>query len=124
MCFIKTDNRIFAQKAKEPITCYKVVVKGDYDNQFFSEIWRFEYLLMRNYETKLESPFYLGGIRKNFYSGFHSYIDLEEAIKFCNKMNIVKNYAVVLKCIIPKGEKYRKNDINYLSNKIFVECVL
>jgi len=101
MCMLKLSSRL---KASHDIVCYKVCIcNADkiyslHNNHF---IWE----LNKEYEAERASPTRSKG---NIFDGyFHSFDNIEYAKDLAAHSYWVK-YAMVYKCIIPKGTYYYK----------------
>ena len=122
MCFIpKRKNSIRLKIARKNITCYKIVNRSELSEKIvFSLIYRHEYRIGDVYETTI------GGIRRPnvtklnivVESGFHSFKHKPDA-KF-----IQCDDEVIVKCTIPKGSIYAKNENFYVSSHIVINEVI
>ena len=107
MCFIKKRRFSLPKIAREDIFCYKIVLR--FNVSFVSLIQGFPYVRGETYKTRFipHEKFFKMYISR----GFHSYINMPPEIYL--------KYRIV-KCIIPKGTRYYKDDIHgeYVSEKI------
>lgn len=112
MCLV-CDNLKF-KTAEEDIECYKVVIKTD-ENSYITPYQRFLCTLNEHYINKHEVDDYKESKNAYYVYGgvFHSFQKLSDAylemLWFKNKDAVqysMGKYAVVIKCIIPKGTEY------------------
>jgi hypothetical protein len=94
--------------AKKDIICYKTVYKTG-AGTMRSLVQNFEYRIGGCYKLK-------GGqrLRADYYTidtGFHSYKRLPNP----------SASSVIVRCIIPMGAKYWKNEVHFVSNKLFIK---
>lgn len=104
MCVIVNHTEHY-QKAKDAITCYKIV-RVDEQGNILSEIENFVYEIEKTYTTDLKrlSSTKMGAGFNSFasYSGVKKLKDFYN--EFCN--NIKANSFKIAKCEIPVGSKY------------------
>jgi hypothetical protein len=125
MCFAiyqKTNPKL--RIAKKDIVCYKLVFLGKNDNTFIPE-----YAYTEGFRYKLKKIAYAKNMKgkriKKFLvakhkSRYEDYkFEVDEGIH--SYMLPFESYGegeIVLKCIIPKGTEYLRNDTEYVSLKL------
>jgi len=145
MCLIITKfNK--PKIAQEDIKCYKILFKSSVrPNLFYAPYQSFNYELGVTYHTNISvfyncNTFGLSFFRYIFYNlfdkfldvkgvnqGFHSFVNLKDAIKERNS-DVDYKRLVIGECIIPKGAKYYKgaysNYDGYVSNSIKINKII
>lgn len=143
MCLVITKfNKL--KVAQEDIKCYKILFSFCPD-MFWAPYQNFTYELEKIYSTNMSVTYdcntiglsFLRYIFYNFFSdildvkgvnqGFHSFVNLKDAIKGRNK-DIDYKRLVVCECIIPKGSKYYKGKYlhydGYASDSIKINKII
>lgn len=112
MCFFIDEKHPNKKIAKKDITCYKILSKSW--NSYYRN---FKYELDTIYECPSSLFIEKSGPSDIITLGFHSYSNKKEAIGVCGD-----RFAIIVKCIIPKGTEYYYNSKykEYVSNKIKV----
>ena len=132
--------------AQEDIKCYKILFKSSvYPDLFYAPYQHFNYKLGVTYFTNISvsyncNIFGLSFFRYMFYNifdkfldvkgvnqGFHSFVNLKNAIEEINS-DIDYKELVIGECIIPKGSKYYKgaysNYNGYVSDSIKINKII
>lgn len=102
--------------ANRDITCYKILEVVDWDSgMLLSPYCHHVYFLgeLNRLNEKLRVS-YLGGV-KVINEGFHSYCEYFSYPHLKNLLNVP-----IFKCTIPKGAKYYKNSMEYVSDAIII----
>lgn len=145
MCLVITRfNKL--KIAQEDIKCYKILFKsGTHPGLYYAPYQVFNYELGEIYFTDMSvsydcNTFGLSFFRYMFYNlfnnlldvkginqGFHSFVNLKDAIKERNS-DVDYKRLVICECIIPKGAKYYKgaysNYDGYVSDSIKINKIL
>ena len=145
MCLIITKfNK--PKIAQEDIKCYKILFKSSVcPGLFYAPYQNFNYKLGETYSTNISvsyncNTFGLSFFRYIFYNlfdkfldvkgvnqGFHSFVNLKDAIKERNS-DVDYKRLVIGECIIPKGSKYYKgaysNYNGYVSDNIRINKII
>ena len=125
--------------AEKDITCYKILIEKEDDtlvSPFINTDYKLNYLHYADCELQdkfqfeiYKSPYnskHIGSISQGIhaYRKFKSgYIDFKYDNHLRYNIRTSKRFVHV-KCIIPKGAKYYKNETEYVSDRLFVkeEC--
>lgn len=145
MCLIITKfNKL--EVAQEDIKCYKILFKSyTHSDLFFAPYQSFNYELGVIYHTNISvsyncNTYVLSFFRHMFYylfnkfldvkgvnQGFHSFVNIKNAIKERNS-DVDYKRLVVCECIIPAGAKYYKgtylNYDGYVSDTIKINKII
>lgn len=145
MCLIITKfNKL--EVAQEDIKCYKILFKSRVRSDlFYAPYQNFNYELGVAYFTNISvsyncNTFGLSFFRYIFYNlfdkfldvkgvdqGFHSFVNLKDAIKKRNS-DVDYKRLVICECIIPKGSKYYKGKYlhhdGYVSDSIKINKII
>jgi hypothetical protein len=145
MCLIITKfNKL--EVAQEDIKCYKILFKSSaHSDIYYAPYQNFTYELGVTYFTNISvsyncNTFGLSFFRFIFYNlfdkfldvkgvnqGFHSFVNLKDAIKERNS-DVDYKRLVIGECIIPKGAKYYKgaysNYDGYVSDNIKINKII
>lgn len=111
MCFIVYSNKKLT--ANKNITCYKILEVVDEDSGMLLSQHR-EYVYFLGELNKLNKKLSIDG--RGYYStihkGFHSYRNRNTVVYSEN--------IIIFQCTIPKGTKYYKNSMEYVSDAIII----
>jgi len=132
MCFYlkKEKNKAFEQHietTQQDLVVYKILVplkrKWWYLNKIFvSFFYGFEYKKGKIYQIDSFGVEAYSTMFYEIYQGFHSYNSYEIALRQPEFSGFHK--SKIIKCIIPKGTKYLKNDTEIVSTAIkIIKCV-
>ena len=145
MCLVITKfNKL--EVAQEDIKCYKILFKFEKrPDVLMAPYQNFNYKLGETYSTNISvsyncNTFGLSFFRYIFYNlfdkfldvkgvnqGFHSFVNLKDAIKERNS-DVDYKRLVICECIIPKGAKYYKgaysNYNGYVSDSIKINKII
>ena len=145
MCLVITKfNKL--EVAQEDIKCYKILFKFEkHPDILMAPYQNFNYELGVTYFTNISvsyncNTFGLSFFRYMFYNlfdkfldvkgvnqGFHSFVNLKDAIKERNS-DVDYKKLVICECIIPKGSKYYKgaysNYNGYVSDNIRINKII
>ena len=134
MCFVKSARDYGHKVAETDLVCYKVLLRMKVGGGYKSAYANHPYEIGELYHThstslhikRMDSAYALyGGV-------YHSYHDIEAlGFEYHNVMdqmeclNLDKHFdAVNVKCIIPKGSIYWKNEEEYASDSIKIVEVI
>lgn len=112
MCFTR-QNLKPPEIADKNIVSYKLLIK---ESRHIASPFKRRYKWKdKNVRTaRLENHHWY-----NVYKGFHSFIDIEKAVRYGRRTLIDRiTDCHIYKMIIPKGAKYYKNRTQYASDKI------
>lgn len=145
MCLVITKfNKL--KVAQEDIKCYKILFKFERcPDVLMAPYQNFNYKLGKTHSTNISvsyncNTFRLSFFRYMFYNlfdkfldvkgvnqGFHSFVNLKDAIKERNS-DVDYKRLVICECIIPKGSKYYKgvysNYDGYASDSIKINKII
>ena len=145
MCLVITKfNKL--KIAQEDIKCYKILFKSSaHPGLYYAPYQSFTYELGETYSTNISvsydcNTFGLSFFRFIFYKffndfldvkgvnqGFHSFVNLKDAIKE-RKEDLNYEELVICECIIPKGSKYYKGAYlsynGYVSDNIRINKII
>ena len=145
MCLVITKfNKL--KVAQEDIKCYKILFKSFVvPDLLVAQYQNFGYRLGETYHTNISvsyncNTYVLSFFRRMFYDlfnsfldvkgvnqGFHSFVNLKDAIKERNS-DVDYKKLVICECIIPKGSKYYKGAYSnynvYVSDNIRINKII
>lgn len=124
MCFTKAINSK-RQIADKDIRCYKILVYKN-ENSALAKIYTYTYKFG---SLHVIPDLKLNNKKLEINKGFHSYVYYESIENFRMKKRLKTIIAnldmfgaiVAVRCIIPKGSFYWKNNDEYVSNQIIVK---
>lgn len=115
MCFILKNNREEVQIATKDIIVYKrLLVNIDRTTKKKYYTSPYQSFIYEPKECYFESESFRGKITREINKGLHSYINRYQA-------DIESwPYEKIVKCIIPEGAKYYKNNTQYVSDYLII----
>ena len=125
MCFFTRNPKV--RISNKDIVVYKIVngfVEDDGKKYYTSLFYGKDYELGElNEEIEIEPYNPYRSIKKppiyRVEKGYHSYISIEEIVG--NNTSMMMYPKALVKCIVPKGSKYMKNDSEIVSSNIIIE---
>lgn len=144
MCLVITKfNKL--KVAQEDIKCYKILYKSVHSDMYYAPYQNFIYMLGETYFTNMSVSYDCNIYGLSFFKfmlyyffnnlldikgvnqGFHSYVNLKNAIKERNE-DLNHEELVICECIIPKGSKYYKGTYmhynGYVSDNIRINKII
>ena len=115
MCLYTTDPKIHI--AKENIICYKILIKERKKwiyRIFHKSTYRAPFYMYHTYRLKELNDLGRSLIVYTDYevhSGFHSFVDIQDAKCMLDKWSETQRGWTIVKCIIPKGAEFVKGTI-------------